>query len=60
MSLFLYVIHFTFKYKSILRTKITARKLNMTSTYQLQPAKYGSQIVNKNTLHHYLVNKIKI
>jgi hypothetical protein len=36
-----------------------ARNPNITETYQIEPVKYGSQIVDNYILHHYLVNKIK-
>jgi len=42
-------------YKAILRTKIIAKNQNLSATYQLEPAKYGSQEVDKSILHHYLI-----
>jgi len=42
-------------YKTILRTKLNARNLNISATYQLEPTKYGSQTVDKSILNHYLI-----
>ncbi|CAF0774493.1 unnamed protein product [Rotaria sp. Silwood1] len=42
-------------YKAILRKKLIARKHNISATYQLEPAKYGSQDLGKTILHHYLI-----
>ncbi|CAF2460278.1 unnamed protein product [Rotaria sp. Silwood2] len=42
-------------YKAILRKKLIARKHNISATYQLESAKYGSQELDKTTLHHYLI-----
>ncbi|CAF0735670.1 unnamed protein product [Rotaria sordida] len=42
-------------YKAILRTKLLARKHNISATYQLEPAKHGSQELDKTNLHHYLI-----
>ncbi|CAF0994349.1 unnamed protein product [Adineta ricciae] len=42
-------------YKAILRTKLTARVQNISATYQLEPAKYGLQTIEKTVLHHFLI-----
>ncbi len=52
-----YKIYSIFQYKTILRTKLNARNLNISATYQLEPAKYGSEPHNKTILNHYLVKK---
>ena len=57
--IFIYNSFYFSKYKTVLRTKITAHNPNITGTYQLEPVKYSSQIVENYILRHYLVNKIK-
>ncbi|CAF5202701.1 unnamed protein product, partial [Rotaria magnacalcarata] len=42
-------------YKAILRAQLLARKHDISATYVLEPAKYGSQEVDKTILHHYLI-----
>ncbi|CAF3248028.1 unnamed protein product [Rotaria socialis] len=42
-------------YKAILRAQLLARKHDISATYVLEPAKYGSQEADKTILHHYLI-----